>query len=259
MKKKITFLIAAAVMLLTMMASTGTALGQSDYSTEYSSNVTLPSSGTNVSSCAVVISGTSYTGTKLGKNGSGASAAITAPAGTKYIHLHVAAWKAKSPGFTYTVGSGTAQTISGITSNDGISNNSPFTFSGDPSTSNYYKVITLSSALTEATSITFASTGERVVFWGVNTEEESSGDNPSISADDVNIAYNVTNGSIEYTINNPVSGGSLTASTTATWLTPGTASNTAVPFACEENDGAERSATVTLTYTYSAKEPLQRT
>ena len=254
MKKKITFLIAAAVMLLTMMASTGTMLGQSDYSTTYTSNITLPTSGTQASSCVVVIGGTNYDGTKLGKSNAGGSASITAPAGTKYIHLHVAAWKAKSPGFTYTVGSGTAQTITGITSNDGISNNSPFTFSGDASSTNYYKVITLSSALTEATSITFASTSERVVFWGVNTEEEGSGDDPSISAEDVELAYDETGGEIEYTINNPVTSGNLTAEVTAgDWLENLQVGET-VTFNCDPNQAATaRTATVKLTYTYSAK------
>ena len=247
MKKRFTILITAAFMLLTMMASTGTMWGQSDYSTTYTSNVTLPTSGTQASSCMVVIGGTNYSGTKLGKSGAGGSASITAPAGTKHIHLHVAAWNGKSTGFTYKIGSGTAQSISGITSNSGIANNSPFTFSGDASSSNYYKVITLSSALTEATSITFASTSERVVFWGVNTEE--AGSNPIISADDVEIAYNTTSGSIEYSIEN--GDGNVSASiTTGDWLTLGTITASEVPFTCSANEAAAaRTATVTLSFT----------
>jgi hypothetical protein len=254
MKRKFTFLIAAAFMLLTMMASTGTMWGQSDYSETYSSNVTLPTSGTQASGCAVVIGGTNYSGTKLGKNGAGGSASITAPAGTKYIHLHVAAWNGKSTGFTYKIGSGTAQSISGITSNSGIANNTPFTWGTGtndktPNSTYHYKVITLSSALTEATSITFASTSERVVFWGVNTEE--AGSNPSISADDVEIAYNATSGSIVYEIENGE--GNVTASITTggDWLTSlGTITATEVPFTCSTNEGAAvRTATVTLSFT----------
>ena len=72
---------------------------------------------------------------------------------------------------------------------------------------------------------------------------------PSISADDIAIEYNATSGAIEYTINNSVDGGTLSATTEAEWLTPGTVGAT-VPFSCEANDGAERTATVTLTYTY---------
>ena len=75
---------------------------------------------------------------------------------------------------------------------------------------------------------------------------------PSIDADNIEIAYNITSGEIEYTINNPVNGGVLTAPTTADWLTPGTVGDESVAFTCEENDGAsDRSATVQLTYTYN--------
>lgn len=147
-----------------------------DWSSTYSSNITLPTSGTQASSCSISIGSTSYSGTKLGKSGGGGSASFTALKGTRYIHLHVAAWKDKSPGFTYKVGSGTAQSISGITSNSGIANNSPFTWGTgnsdkNPNSTDHYKVIDLGSALESDTSITFASTNDRVVFWGVNTTE----------------------------------------------------------------------------------------
>lgn len=215
MNKKFTKLI-AAVALLVFMTPALVGWGQSDYSTTYTSNVTLPSSGTNVSSCSINIGSSSYDGTKLGKSGSGASATITAPIGTKYIHLHVAAWNGKSPGFNYKVGSGTAQSISDITSNSGIANSSPFTWgTGDndknPNSTYHYKVITLSSALTAATTITLTSTSERVVFWGVNTEEENT--TPTISATPASLTgftYIVNNGpSAAQTIS--VSGENLTA------------------------------------------------
>lgn len=160
------------VLLLCMVVGgASTAWAQSDFSALYTSNVTLPSSGNGtVSSCIVNVNTTQYNGTKLGKNGAGASATFQAPAGTKYIHLHVAAWNGQSTGFTYKVGDGTAQSISGITSNSGIKGNPPFTFDGDASSSNYYKVITLDNPLASDTDITFSSTSERAVFWGVNTE-----------------------------------------------------------------------------------------
>ena len=163
------------LLLCALIVGSGSVWGQSDKSAVYTSNVTLPSSGTNVSSCSISIGGNSYDGTKLGKSGSGASASITAPIGTRYIHLHVAAWNAKSPGFTYKVGTGSATSISGITSNTGIANSSPFTWgtstgNSNPNSTDHYKVIDLGTALESATVITFASTSERVVFWGVNTE-----------------------------------------------------------------------------------------
>ena len=75
--------------------------------------------------------------------------------------------------------------------------------------------------------------------------------NPSIAAENVNIACDATSGAIEFTVNNPVTGGVLTAATTAGWLTLGEVGTT-VPFTCEANtQTTARTATVTLTYTYN--------
>ncbi len=80
-----------------------------------------------------------------------------------------------------------------------------------------------------------------------NTSGASS---PTISADNVELTYDATSGAIEYTVNNPVQGGELTAATNAEWITIGTVGET-VPFTCTVNeDGAAREAVVTLTYTY---------
>ena len=75
---------------------------------------------------------------------------------------------------------------------------------------------------------------------------------PSISAENVSIEYNATSGSIAYTINNGVDGGTVSAAVTeGDWLTLGTVSAT-VPFTCSANQaGTERTASVTLTYTYN--------
>ena len=81
---------------------------------------------------------------------------------------------------------------------------------------------------------------------------------PSISADNVNIAYDATNGSISYTINNPVEGGVLTAASNDNWLTIGTIGQT-VPFTCTANNlNTARTATVTLTYTYNTSETVTK-
>ena len=72
---------------------------------------------------------------------------------------------------------------------------------------------------------------------------------PSITATDLNISYDSTEGEIEYTVNNPVTGGVLTADTEADWLVVGEVEDL-VPFECEVNPGAERTATITLTYSY---------
>lgn len=83
---------------------------------------------------------------------------------------------------------------------------------------------------------------------------------PSINADDVNLAYNTTEGSIGFTIANPVDGGQLTAEITeGNWLTLGTISEDAVSFTCEANMGnAGRTATVTLTYTYETNNTVTK-
>ena len=73
---------------------------------------------------------------------------------------------------------------------------------------------------------------------------------PTITADNVEIAYDATSGDIEFTVNNPVEGGELSATTEAEWLTLGEVGEDAVPFTCTANEGAIRTATVTLTYTY---------
>lgn len=80
---------------------------------------------------------------------------------------------------------------------------------------------------------------------------------PSISANNVNIAYNAESGSIAYTLNNGVEGGVLRAATTVDWLTLGIVGET-IPFTCSANTAAERTATVTLTYTYGDNETVTK-
>ena len=87
----------------------------------------------------------------------------------------------------------------------------------------------------------------------ITWETGGSSTTPSISADNVDITYDATSGEIAYTINNPVSGGSLVATSTATWISNFTYTDEKVTFSAEVNDAAERSATVTLTYTYGSE------
>ena len=75
---------------------------------------------------------------------------------------------------------------------------------------------------------------------------------PSITSNDVSIAYDATSGSIEYTINNEVDGGSVSAAVTqGDWLTLGQETASPITFTCSANsETTARTATVTLTYTY---------
>ena len=90
--------------------------------------------------------------------------------------------------------------------------------------------------------------------------EAAEANTPSITANKVEIAYNDTEGSIVYTINNPVTGGVLTAALkeSSDWLTVGTVSSTAVAFTATENDDAARSAIVRLTYTYDTDKTVTK-
>lgn len=78
---------------------------------------------------------------------------------------------------------------------------------------------------------------------------------PSITATNIALAYDDEEGEIAYTINNPVSGGEVSAEVigTTTWfyLDDVDETNYKVPFNCDANTGVERSATVRLTYTYN--------
>ncbi len=91
----------------------------------------------------------------------------------------------------------------------------------------------------------------------VVTYEKST--NPYISASDVEIEYDETEGEIAYTINNPVTGGALNATTTATWITLGNETTSPISFTCDANSApTARTATVTLTYTYNTSETVTK-
>ena len=83
---------------------------------------------------------------------------------------------------------------------------------------------------------------------------------PTITASDVNIAYNATSGSITYTIGNvPNPAGILTAVSSDNWLKIGTIGAN-IPLSCTANSLATaRTATVTLTYTYGNNRTVTKT
>ncbi|MBQ9178057.1 MAG: hypothetical protein IJ140_03585, partial [Prevotella sp.] len=162
---------------------------QSDNSAVYTSNVTLSTSGgTSATACKVVISNVQYDGLKAGATKTAGAIKITVPARTKYLHMHVAGWKGENVTLSVTP-AGYSGDIS-LTSNSGISNKPPFTFEGDASTDEYYKVITFSNALTADVDLTFTATGgKRFVVFGVNAEDEATASTTPIA----------TIGDLEYT------------------------------------------------------------
>ena len=154
-------------------ALAGTVKAQSDYSSDYTGNVTLSTAGgTSASTCKISISNIQYDGIKAGTSSKSGAVKITVPTSTKYLHLHMSAWNGETGTILTVTPTGYSGNIT-LTANSGISGNSPFTFSGSANTSDYYKVITFASALTEDVSLTFTSQNKRFVVWGVTAEEES--------------------------------------------------------------------------------------
>lgn len=230
----------------------GTAWAQSDYSALYTSNVTLSTTGgTNASSCKVKIGETSYDGIKAGTGSVSGAVKITVPSGTKYLHMHIASWNNETVTLAVSP-TGYSDDIS-LISNSGISGNSPFTFSGDPTSSDYYKIFTFSSALTADTELTFtASSGRRFVVWGVNSEESSA----SVFAPTFFPAAGAVEAGTEVTISSATEGATIyyttDGSTPTTSSTQGTSvtineATTIKAFAVKE--GLNNSAVSTATYT----------
>ena len=153
-----------------LLAGVTSVRAQSDFSSVYTSNVEFPTTD----KCKVVINGVEYDGIKAGTASAAGTKTLTFPEGTKYIHLHAAGWNKDNVTISVKYGN-TAITTLTLTTNTGIANSSPFTFSGDPSTTDYYKVIKFTAPLTKDTELTFTATsGKRFVLFGVNTEEETS-------------------------------------------------------------------------------------
>lgn len=83
----------------------------------------------------------------------------------------------------------------------------------------------------------------------IGSIEEVIGAAPIISAENITLEYNAEFGEIEYTINNPVVGKKLEASSTSDWISNVTVTNDKVTFTCTVNEGTkDRTATITLSY-----------
>ena len=159
--------------------------------------------------------------------------------------------------FTCTQWGTKAQTITLHYSTDGGEN---YTSTGVTSTNFTISSSELPSG-TNAVKITFSSTSNQVGIASASISYSSGGaTTPSISADNVNITYDATGGSIAYTVNNAVDGGSVSAAIkTGDWVTLGSAATSPVSFTCAANTAATaRTATVTLTYTYNTTETVTK-
>ena len=216
------------LLLCALVGSIPSVWAQSDYSANFTGNITLSTSGgSNASACLVKVNSgdAGYAGIKAGTSSKVGAVKIAVPSGTKYLHLHVAGWNGETVSLAVTP-TGYSTNIS-LTSDSGISGSSPFTLNASSkATTDYYKVITFSSALTAPTDLTFtASSGKRFVIWGVTAEANAAGTTaaPSISGNTPfmgNTSVTITNdatadgASIYYTLD----GSDPTTTTSATCL-----------------------------------------
>lgn len=124
-------------------------------------------------------------------------------------------------------------------------NGTSVTMSNSSST-NYAGTIQIGSDV-ESLVITFTNTTNARIDNIVLTGTKSSA--PAITASDVvEYAADILKGEIPYTISNPVEGTSLAATTSTEWISEVTVGESAVTFTMEENTGAERTGTITLSY-----------
>lgn len=175
-------------------------------SSAWAENVTL-TAGTNGSTCTV----NGKDGIKVGTSSKGGDMTITVPANTTKLTLHAAAWKGVSNLSLTISGATTSPTSINLTANDGISNNTPFTLSGNVNESDFKFEITLSNITTE-THIKFSSADKRFVVWDADATVSSGDSSPTISATPTSLSgftYVEGNGlSVAQTIS--VSGSNLT-------------------------------------------------
>lgn len=130
--------------------------------------------GDNASDAKVIIGGVENDAIKVGTGKAGGSMTIKVKAGTTKIQFYVVSWKGKPTNISVT-GATVDQATLSPAADDGISNNSPFTLSGDAST--FLVTLTLSGVEAETT-ITLSSVVEgnadnarRFVVWGASYSE----------------------------------------------------------------------------------------
>ena len=142
----------------------------SDYSNVNTSNITLTaySYPANATTAHVKIGNIDYDALKAGTGSAAGVTRIKVPAGTKTLHIHIAAWNKESVTVGIAGATCNPSTLT-LTADSGISGSgSTYTLSG--SASSYYKTVSLTN-ITDDTILTFTATsGNRFVIWGVNAE-----------------------------------------------------------------------------------------
>lgn len=135
---------------------------------EYASNVSWTLGENSYSDQATVNKVKNVSVLKLGKSSAAGSATITLPKGTTKLNYYGVSWKAKAATLSIKV-SDTENYTQELATNEGASNNSPYTIT--VSSSDYY-TFNLPAALTEDTTITVTTSGSnyRVILFGIKAE-----------------------------------------------------------------------------------------
>jgi len=263
MKRKFTFLIAAAFMLLTMMASTGTMWGQSTYTKV----TTAQSDWTGTYVIVADASNVIFTG-QSGSNNYGGYAAVTISNSSVTGDFSNYEVEIEKSGDYYTMKHSSSTKYLGWTSGNYLY------FSTSTPTANSYKWSLSTNAILNASDtnrkLQYNSGSPRFACYTSSQKvaylykKETGGDAPTITADPVSIGYNETSGSITYTID-PSTGASITnavvtTSNPAGWLTVSSPFTSPIALTCEANaTPSAKTAIVTLTCTYGSNQTTTKT
>ena len=142
--------------------------GETDWSSTYSSNITLSTAGgTKATSAKVKIADNEYSAMKLGTSDNSGNFTISVPAETTKLYLFAAGWNGKTNTITLSGANVSPSTAQTLTADSGLSGSpTTFTIAGNPSTYFFEFSFDLGSS---AQNITI-SCSERCVVWGVNAE-----------------------------------------------------------------------------------------
>ena len=243
-----------------MVACLATAFAGSAWATPDTEEITFPTSSANTD---MKDSGVSITGTNvsvLASVGTGSNLATNTD-GTRVYNGNTIVFSSstkKIAKIEFTYKRNKKQT-NGVSANTG-SFTTAFTV-GDSQASNLSAIWEASNETTTSVTFTVGSgSGNYALQSATVTFVEESSTTPSITADNVDIAYSATGGSIAYTVNNSVDGGTVSAAVTAgDWVTLGSGTASPISFTCSANsENSERTATVTLTYTYNTNETVTK-
>ena len=269
MKRKFTFLIAAATMLLTMMASTGTMWGQTTYKLEQVSTVEVGGlyvfeQGKHVMNNTVSSSALQTTNTYKTTSLAGTETYVwTLESATdgyyiKNVSLNSNQYLNNASSTNISFGNKSSIWTISFTNNTALIQNKSNSdrFLGYTTTTSYvYKAYATSNLSSYDHDITVY----RLVV------DSGGGSTPSITASNVPMGCNAQGTSIHYEIDNYVAG-TMTAATEATWITnlqadpdfeyPNMGS---IEVTTTINESVSpRSATVTLTYTYNTDQTVTK-